>query len=106
MCGSKRAKLQALFAANRRLFKPYVLREQLDRLWTYKTRPGVLNFLLGWIKALSWQRLPEMERLGDFTLSPSRGHRCVLQSSCPLRGRRVAQHDDQGHAAARTRDAR
>jgi len=64
--GSKRAELQALFAANRRLFKAYVLREQLDRLWTYKTRLGVLDFLLGWLKALRWQRLPEMERLGDF----------------------------------------
>ena len=64
--GSKRQELQALFAVNRRLFKAYVLREQLDRLWTYKTRPGVLNFLLGWIRALRWQRLPEMERLGDF----------------------------------------
>src|SRR5262249_52924839 len=37
--GSKRAELQELFAANRRLFRAYVLREQLDRLWTYKTRP-------------------------------------------------------------------
>ena len=64
--GSKRAELQALFAANRRLFKAYVLREQLDRLWTYKTREGVFNFLIGWFKALRWQRLPEMERLGDF----------------------------------------
>ena len=64
--GSKREELQTLFAANRRLFKAYVLREQLDRLWTYKTRPGVLNFVLGWIRALRWQRLPEMERLGDF----------------------------------------
>jgi transposase len=64
--GSKRVELQTLFAANRRLFKAYVLREQLDRLWTYKTRPGVLNFLLGWIGALRWQRLPEMERLGEF----------------------------------------
>jgi transposase len=64
--GSKRQELRTLFAANRRLFKAYVLREQLDRLWTYKTRPGVLNFLLGWIQALRWQRLPEMERLGDF----------------------------------------
>jgi transposase len=67
--GSKRAELQTLFAANRRLFKAYVLREQLDRLWTYKTRPGVLNFLMGWFKALRWQRLPEMERLGDFLLT-------------------------------------
>jgi transposase len=64
--GSKRAELQRLFAANRRLFKAYVLREQLDRLWTYKTRTGVLNFLNGWCDALRWQRLPEMERLGEF----------------------------------------
>ncbi len=46
--GSKRVELQTLFAANRRLFKAYVLREQLDRLWTYKTRPGVLN-LPAWL---------------------------------------------------------
>jgi transposase len=64
--GSKRAELQTLFAANRRLFKAYVLREQLDRLWMYKTRTGVLNFLNGWCDALRWQRLPEMERLGEF----------------------------------------
>ncbi len=38
--GSKRRELQGLFAVNRRLFKAYVLREQLDRLWTYKTPPG------------------------------------------------------------------
>ena len=48
------------------MFKAYVLREQLDRLWMYKTRGGVLDFLLGWLKALRWQRLPEMERLGEF----------------------------------------
>ena len=64
--GSKRAELQALFAANRRLFKAYVLREQLDRLWTYKTRTGVLTFVNGWCDALRWQRLPEMDRLGEF----------------------------------------
>ena len=64
--GSKRKELQMLFAANRRLFRAYLLREQLDRLWTYKTRLGVLNFLMGWFKALRWQRLPEMERLAAF----------------------------------------
>ena len=66
--GAKRQQLRTLFAANRRLFKAYVLREQLDRLWTYKTRPGVLTFLNHWIDALRWQRLPEMDRLGDFLL--------------------------------------
>src|SRR5262249_35402778 len=61
--GSKRQELQERFAANRRLFKAYVLREELDHLWTYKTRDGVAGFLFGWLKALRWQRLPEMERL-------------------------------------------
>jgi transposase len=64
--GSKRQDLRALFAANRRLFKAYVLREQRDRLWTDETRTGVLNFLDGWIDALRWQRLPEMDWLGEF----------------------------------------
>ena len=63
--GSKRDELCALFAANRRLFKAYVLREHLDHLWTYKTRDGVATFLWGWLKALRWQRLPEMEKLAD-----------------------------------------
>jgi transposase len=70
---SKRAELQTLFAANRRLFKAYVLREQLDRLWRYKTRTGVLNFLNGWCDALRWQRLPEMERLGAFLFTHLEG---------------------------------
>jgi len=64
--GSKRRELQQLFAVNRRLFKAYVLREQLDRLWTYQTPQRVGDFLIGWLRALRWQRLPEMERLGDF----------------------------------------
>jgi transposase len=64
--GSKRRDLETLFAVNRRLFKAYVLREQLDRLWTYKTPMGLGNFLIGWLKALRWQRVPEMERLGAF----------------------------------------
>ena len=55
--------MRALPAYTRMLPRP---REQLDRLWTYKTRRGMLDFLLGWIRALRWQRLPEMARLGDF----------------------------------------
>jgi hypothetical protein len=37
--GRKRQALKALFAVNRRLFKAYLFREQLDRLWTYTTDP-------------------------------------------------------------------
>ena len=66
--GSKRRELAHLFAVNRRLFRAYILREQPDRLWTYQTRQGVARFLFGWLKALRWQRLPEMERLADALL--------------------------------------
>ena len=103
--GSKRVELQTLFAANRRLFKAYVLREQLDRLWTYKTRPGVLKFLLGWIRALRWQRLAGDGAPGRLPLPPYRGDRRLLRSSRPLRRRRIDQHDDQGRPPTRARDA-
>src|SRR5205814_6360855 len=53
--GSKRDELNQLFAVNRRLFKAYILREQLDRLWTYKTRDGVARLLWGGWNALRWQ---------------------------------------------------
>ena len=63
--GAKRGERAPLFAANRRLCQAYVVREQLDRLWTDKTREGVARVLFGWLKARRWQRVPEMERLGD-----------------------------------------
>jgi transposase len=63
--GSKRDELCALFAANRRLFKAYILPEHVDQLWTYTTRNGVATCLWTWLKALRWQRLPELEKLGD-----------------------------------------
>lgn len=71
--GSKREQLRALFARNRRLFKAYVLREELDRLWTYTTERGAYDFLFGWLRSLRWQRLPEMEKLGRMLVRHSSG---------------------------------
>lgn len=71
--GSKRQQLRELFAHNRRLFKAYVLREELDHLWTYKTVRGVTDFFVGWLRSLRWQRLPEMAKLGTFLLRHIRG---------------------------------
>jgi hypothetical protein len=42
------------------------VREQLDRLWNTKRPTCVLSFLNGWIDALRWQRLTDMDRLGEF----------------------------------------
>lgn len=71
--GSKRAELRELFAVNRRLFKAYLMREELDQLWKYATPRGVANFLMGWVNALRWQRLPEMEKLGHFLVDHYEG---------------------------------
>jgi transposase len=64
--GNKRTDLTRLLLANKRLCKAYIMRDQLDQLWTYKTHWGVQRFLDGWNNALRWQRLPEMEKLGTF----------------------------------------
>jgi len=79
---------------------------ELDRLWTYQTRPGVLNFLLGWIKALRWQRLPEMECLGDILLTNIDGIAAYCDHRAPLRRGRVCQRDHQRRDSSRPRDAR
>jgi len=60
---SQRDALLQLFRVNRRLFKAYILREELDRLWSYRTPGRVARFLVAWTRALRWQRLPEMWRL-------------------------------------------
>jgi hypothetical protein len=36
LSSGKRQELNSLFALNRKLFKAYVLKESLDRLWTYR----------------------------------------------------------------------
>ena len=63
LTSSQRESLAQLFRANHRLFRAYVLREELDRLWRYRTPARVARFLMAWIRALRWQRLPEMQRL-------------------------------------------
>jgi len=47
-----------LLALNRRLAKAYLLKEQLGQLWGYTYEGAAWRFLLTWIKALRWQRLP------------------------------------------------
>ncbi len=57
----KRQTLTALFAANRRLAKAYLLREQLEQLWTYTYEGAARRFLTTWVLALRWQRLPAFQ---------------------------------------------
>jgi hypothetical protein len=43
--------------------KAYLLKESLDRLWTYTYEGAMLRYLKSWVSALRWQRLPPFEKL-------------------------------------------
>jgi transposase len=59
----QRATLQPLFAANRRLAKAYLFRDQLEQLWHYTYAGAARRFLTTWVLALRWQRLPAFQTL-------------------------------------------
>jgi len=64
----KKRQLNALFALNRRVMKAYLLKESLDRLWTYSYEGAMLRYLQSWIDQLRWQRLKPMEKLARMLL--------------------------------------
>jgi transposase len=55
--------LNRLFRLNRRVFKAYMLKESLERLWEYRYRGAMLNYLEKWMEQLKWQRLVPFEKL-------------------------------------------
>ena len=59
----KRQDLNQPFALNRKLFKAYILKESLDRLWNYRYEGAMLNYLRRWIDQLRWQRLQPFQEL-------------------------------------------
>lgn len=64
----QRGELNRLFQMNRKVFKAYVLKESLERLWTYAYEGAMLRYLQKWIDQLRWQRLPAFERLARMLL--------------------------------------
>ena len=60
---AKRRQLNALFALNRRVFKAYLLKESLERLWTYHYEGAMVRYLQSWRDQLRWQRLPAFDKL-------------------------------------------
>ena len=64
----KQQELNELFALNRKLFKAYLLKESLDRLWTYTYEGAMLNYMQRWIDQLRWQRLKPFEKLAAMLL--------------------------------------
>jgi transposase len=64
----QRGVLNQLFQLNRRVFKAYLLKESLDKLWDYRYEGAMLNYLMKWIDQLKWQRLTPFEKLADMLI--------------------------------------
>jgi transposase len=65
---ASRGELNRLFQLNRRVFKAYLLKESLERLWTYRYRGALLNYLNKWMEQLKWQRLVPFQKLAEMLL--------------------------------------
>ena len=73
--------LTELFALNRRVMKAYLLKESLDRVWTYTYEGAAARYLNQWINQLKWQRLKPMEDLARMLLR----HREGLLNYCRVK---------------------
>ena len=69
----KRQLLNELFRLNRRMVKAYLLKESLDRLWTYRYEGVALRYLNQWIDQLRWQRLEPFKKLAEMSLGHLEG---------------------------------
>lgn len=59
----KKTQLQHALSLNRRLFKAYYLKEQVERLWSYTYEGAAARFFIQWLLSLRWQRLPAFKKL-------------------------------------------
>jgi transposase len=84
LTAGKRQELNQLFALNRKVFKAYLLKESLDRLWTYRYEGAMLNYLKRWIDQLRWQRLEPFQKLAQMLLDHLDGILNYCRTKVPL----------------------
>lgn len=81
--GQKR-QLNQLFRLNRRVMKAYLLKESLDRLWSYRYEGAMLRYLQSWIDQLRWQRLKPFAKLAWMLLDHLEGILNYCRTKVPL----------------------
>jgi transposase len=64
--------------------KAYLLKESLDRLWSYIYEGAMLRYLKSWIDQLRWQRLKPMEKLARMLLDHLEGILNYCRTKIPL----------------------
>jgi transposase len=80
----KKRQLNQLFALNRRVMKAYLLKESLDRLWSYTYEGAMTRYLKSWIDQLRWQRLKPMEKLARMLIEHLEGILNYCRTKVPL----------------------
>ena len=80
----KKRQLNQLFALNRRVMKAYLLKESLDRLWSYSYEGAMLRYLKSWIDQLRWQRLQPFEKLARTLLDHLDGILNYCRTKVPM----------------------
>jgi transposase len=73
LTSNQRGVLNRLFQVNRRVFKAYLLKESLERLWDYRYVGAMINYLNRWMDQLKWQRLAPFEKLAKMLLKHLEG---------------------------------
>jgi transposase len=80
----KRQELNQLFAINRQLFKAYLLKESLDRFWSYRYEGAMVRYLQRWIDQLWWQRLEPFRKLSRMLIDHIDGILNYCRTKVPL----------------------
>jgi transposase len=80
----KKRQLNTMFALNRRVMKAYLLKESLDRLWTYHYEGAMVRYLHHWIDQLRWQRLKPCEKLAQTLLDHLDGILNYCRTKVPM----------------------
>jgi transposase len=80
----KKRQLNKLFALNRRVMKAYLLKESLDRLWTYHYEGAMVRYLQNWMDQLRWQRLQPFEKLAQTLLDHLEGILNYCRTKVPM----------------------
>ena len=65
---SKTPAAKRVVRPQRRVMKAYLLKESLERLWTYHYEGAMLRYLQSWIDQLRWQRLQPFQKLAFMLL--------------------------------------
>ena len=73
LSSDKQQQLNTLFAMNRKILKAYLLKESLERLWTYTYEGAMLRYLTNWTLQLRWQRLEAFDKLAHMLIDHLEG---------------------------------